>query len=76
MMAANVDDFGLNIRAVQLHWVLFLILGVVMAILGLLAVVVRTLASENCDEEDPDPGRLWRRRESMTCFRLLLGKLG
>jgi hypothetical protein len=29
MMAAN--DFGLNVRAVQLHWVRFLIQGVVMA---------------------------------------------
>ena len=73
MMAAND---GLNVRAVQLHWVLFLILGVVMAILGLLAVVVRTLANENCDGEDPNPGRRWRRRESTTELRLLLGKLG
>jgi cytoskeletal protein RodZ len=50
MMAESVDDFGLNVRAVQLHWVLFLILSVVMAILGLLAVVVRTLANESTTE--------------------------
>jgi hypothetical protein len=65
MMAANVDDFGLNVRAVQLHRVLFLILGVVIAILGLLAVAP-TLANENCDGEDRNPGHRWRRREPMT----------
>ena len=38
MTIANVDDFGRDVRsAIQHHWVLFLIPGVVMAIFGLLA---------------------------------------
>jgi uncharacterized membrane protein HdeD (DUF308 family) len=40
MTIANVDDFGRNVRsAIRHHWVLFLIPGIVMAILGLLAAV-------------------------------------
>jgi hypothetical protein len=38
MTKANVDDFGRDLgSAIRRHWVLFLIPGVVMVILGLLA---------------------------------------
>src|SRR6266540_120455 len=50
MSVANVDDVRRNVRAaVRRHWVLFLVPGVVMAILGLLAAAspfVATLVVE------------------------------
>jgi uncharacterized membrane protein HdeD (DUF308 family) len=43
---ANVDDFGRNVRsAIRHHWVLFLIPGIVMAILGLLAAAAPFIAT-------------------------------
>ncbi len=46
MTIANVDEFGRNIRsAVRHHWVLFLIPGIVMAILGLLAAAAPFMAT-------------------------------
>jgi uncharacterized membrane protein HdeD (DUF308 family) len=50
MTMANVDDFGRNVRsAIRHHWVLFLIPGLVMAILGLIAAaspIIATLVVE------------------------------
>jgi uncharacterized membrane protein HdeD (DUF308 family) len=46
MTIANVDDFGRNVRsAIQRHWVLFLIPGLVMAILGLIAAASPFIAT-------------------------------
>ena len=46
MTIANVDDFGRNVRsAIRHHWVLFLIPGIVMAILGLLAAASPFIAT-------------------------------
>ena len=46
MTIANVDDFGRNVKsAIQRHWVLFLIPGLVMAILGLIAAASPLIAT-------------------------------
>ena len=46
MTIADVDDFGRNVRsAIRHHWVLFLIPGLVMAILGLLAAASPFIAT-------------------------------
>jgi uncharacterized membrane protein HdeD (DUF308 family) len=46
MTPANVDRFGRNLRsAIQRHWVLFLIPGVAMVILGLLAAASPFMAT-------------------------------
>jgi uncharacterized membrane protein HdeD (DUF308 family) len=46
MSVANVDDVRRNVRAaIRRHWVLFLVPGVVMAILGLLAAASPFLTS-------------------------------
>jgi uncharacterized membrane protein HdeD (DUF308 family) len=46
MTIANVDDFGRDVRsAIRHHWVLFLIPGIVMAILGLLAAAAPFIAT-------------------------------
>ena len=43
---ANVDDFGRNVRsAIRHHWVLFLIPGLVMAFLGLIAAASPLIAT-------------------------------
>jgi uncharacterized membrane protein HdeD (DUF308 family) len=46
MTAPNVDEFRLDFRsAIRHHWVLFLIPGLVMAILGLLAAASPFIAT-------------------------------
>jgi uncharacterized membrane protein HdeD (DUF308 family) len=46
MTIANVDDFERNVRsAIRNHWVLFLIPGLVMAILGLIAAATPFIAT-------------------------------
>src|SRR5262245_47992325 len=46
MTIAKVDDFGRNVRsAIRRHWVLFLVPGVVMVVLGLLAAALPFVAT-------------------------------
>ena len=46
MTTSNVDELGRNVRsAIRHHWVLFLIPGLVMAILGLIAAASPFIAT-------------------------------
>lgn len=77
MTAADLDDFGHNIGStIRRHWVLFLIPGVVMAILGLLAAASPFIAKLARDRRPISaPVRGWKRLASIFLLSGILGSL-